>query len=91
MLQCLQPLQSLHKAWVLASRLGLPPPQDVLGTADEITDCKMAVLGCNMEADKLCYQVGGQEQLQAGFSILMIMVAMPSKEENLGFSVLPGP
>ena len=43
--QCLQPLQSFHKAGVLASRFGLPPPQDMLGTAEEDSDGEVAVLG----------------------------------------------
>lgn len=74
---------------MLASRLGLPPPQDPLGAAKESSDCKVAVLGSNVEAHILTNELAGQEELQTGLCNLMVVVAVSSKKEDLLFSVLP--
>ena len=62
-IQCLQPLQSFHKAGVLASRFGLPPPQDTLGGAEEVSDGEVAVLGSYVKAHKVADEGCREEQL----------------------------
>lgn len=86
----MQPLQAFIKAGVGASRLGLPPLQHHSKVAQHVADITGFVLCCSMAADKVCQQVGKQEQLQGGLGGLLVLMAMTQEQQNAVLNIVPG-
>ena len=82
-------MYALVKAVVLAPWLSLPPLQHYLGSAQEVSDCQRAVLGCHMEADMVCNQRGQKVQLQSGQGHLVEFMAVAKEDQHITDDVVP--
>ena len=88
---CLQPLDAFIKAWMLPSRLCLPPPQNFDSAAEKVPDVVCAVLGCHVGAHIACNKGCCKVQLQGGQAGLVVLMTVTKEQVDVLEDIFPGP